>query len=304
MGYRIRFLYRTLAVKRFAALTLLLALHGAAQQPRGLIRPDAAQVARYRDPRQKVGVALLVGIKNYKRDRGLPPLDYPRHDVEALAKVLEDQRYLVRVLDEVESSREDIRTQIQEMGDLLDAGMSTFIFYFSGHGYLHDGRNMLALWDTNWARDPATGFPIDEVDRLMKASNARHRVLWIDACRESFETRTATPFRNFQAFRTSEGTKVLLAAKLDRRSYETEKLKHGVFTHFLMEGLKGAAATAGDDFITFHDLSLYVTNAVREYASTALKRTQVPHEAGESQGEFLIANAQRSHRHSASRTSV
>ena len=88
-------------------------------------------------------------------------------------------------------------------------------------------------------------------------------------------------------FAISQGTRVLYAAESNRQSYEADELEHGVFTYFLVKGLRGDAS-ATDGFITFDDLARYVTRSVQEWGITK-GRTQLPHSSGEHSGDFLIA---------------
>jgi WD40 repeat protein len=71
-------------------------------------------------------------------------------------------------------------------------------------------------------------------------------------------------------------------------SYEDENLQHGVFTYFLMEGLKGKAANSSDGYITFDDLDAYVIREMRSYGIET-GRIQKPFELGEHNGDFFIA---------------
>lgn len=79
----------------------------------------------------------------------------------------------------------------------------------------------------------------------------------------------------------------MYATREGRLSFEDDTLQHGIFSHFLVKGLTGDAA-GQDGLVTFQDLAVYVTDAMRQYT---VKRgtVQIPFQAGESSGDFLIS---------------
>lgn len=277
-------------MKRVAAglFTFCMCAGLAGAQSKELSRVDEAELRVHQSARGKVGVAVVIGIKNYQRVNGFSQLQYSLRDADAVREALREQGYLVLTMPEQDATTESIRQLLAEAGDALDANMTKFLFYFSGHGYEHGGKNYVATWDTNWKLRPGSGLSLDEVEAIMKKTTARNRILLVDACRESVQGKAGLEdLPGYKRFLSSDGTKILLGAKLDRRSYEVEKLEHGIFTYFLLKGLRGEAADE-KGWITFHNLALYVTDAVRDYSLNELGRVQVPYEAGEARGEILV----------------
>jgi hypothetical protein len=131
---------------------------------------------------------------------------------------------------------------------------------------------------------------VDEVQSLMSASGARRKVIFIDACRNVPGTRDAEKARTMADFKAAEGMAILLATKPGAYSYEDPDLSHGVFTYFLLDGLRGKAA-GKDGFVTFHDLSDYVERSVSAYA---MKKDQAQRPLATLKdvgGDFLLATA-------------
>jgi hypothetical protein len=62
-----------------------------------------------------------------------------------------------------------------------------------------------------------------------------------------------------------------------------------LFSYYLVNGLRGEAAR-DDELISFRDLADYVTDGVQG-RSLQQGHVQVPYEAGESSGGFLVAKA-------------
>ena len=75
--------------------------------------------------------------------------------------------------------------------------------------------------------------------------------------------------------KSGKGTAFLLSSSANEESLEVSTLHHSVFTYFVIKGLKGAANTNDDDFITIQELSNYVKTNVTMYAKN-LGRVQTP----------------------------
>ena len=73
-----------------------------------------------------------------------------------------------------------------------------------------------------------------------------------------------------------EGVVVLAASRGDEISSDYERVKHGLFTYFLLKGLKGDADTSKDGIVDISELYLYVNDRVSETAVKELDREQHP----------------------------
>ena len=115
---------------------------------------------------------------------------------------------------------------------------------------------------------------LGEVYKALEESQAGTRLLLVDACRndplvggvqgggqgEAGERDAAADgARRRAAWRRCS------AARRGEKSYESEKLEHGVFFHFVIEGLKGEAANKKGE-VTLQRLAAYVTDEVPDAA--------------------------------------
>jgi len=233
-------------------------------------------------------VAVLVGIGAYPEGTGLSPLKYPAKDVSELAAELEKDGYAVRQLVDSQASRGVIVRTLNQLAAMLDPDQGTFVFYFSGHGFAQNGVNYLATFGATADDLPREGLSVTELEQLLKNSKARRQVMWIDACRSNSQAgaREASQ-RTFSRLNGAEGMRVLYATRAGGVSYEDDSLNHGVFTHYLLNGLRGEAAGV-DGLVTFQDLASYVSDSVLSF-SLKSGRLQRPFEAGEAAGDFLLA---------------
>ena len=64
---------------------------------------------------------------------------------------------------------------------------------------------------------------------------------------------------------SSGGTALLLSSKGEEYSLEDRGLRSGIFSHFLIRGLKGEANTNSDKIVTIRELFNFVHQRVRQY---------------------------------------
>jgi formylglycine-generating enzyme required for sulfatase activity len=116
------------------------------------------------------------------------------------------------------------------------------------------------------------------MDRLKEDSSSIQNLLLVDACRDNpsrggkgvdWSTVNGLPNKLSVLFSSSAGT----------QSYESERIGHGLFTHFVLNGLQGKAADA-DGEVTWLGLSSYVTKQVQKEAPTLVHREQRPNLLG------------------------
>jgi uncharacterized caspase-like protein len=168
-------------------------------------------------------------------------LRYPERDVELLDKELTAQHYQVIPLTDGNATKESILNAIASAADVIDPGHSSIVFFFSGHGYAQGSDNMLATSDASVNKLAQTGLPLRAVEQALIATKAQQRMLWIDACRNE-PGKGVGDGRSFTKFQAASGTRILFSTKFGRVSYEDDEFQQGVFSHFLVEGLRGAAA--------------------------------------------------------------
>lgn len=265
-------------------LLLLLAGLLAAQSRDLRVKPvsEADRVAFERSRK----IALVVGVGEYPTYGGIGRLAYPTADATAIGDQLQAQGYTVIRLLDSQAVRAAIRGALRNIREVLDQQDGTLVFFFAGHGWAPaDKRNFLATFDADASDLGNSGMALDEVLQLMQATGARRRVAWIDACRNE-PGRSVTSSRVMAALDKAEGTRVLLSTRAGKLSYEDKDLKQGVFSYFLARALKGEAAR-GDGLMTFRDVADYVIENVQQYGLTR-GDLQIPYEAGEASGDFLI----------------
>ena len=252
------------------------------------LRIEPIDAAARRSFEKQVKVALVVGISVYPQGSGLSSLKYAARDADVLGAALKSQGYLVRKLVDSDATRAVIRRTLRELSDVVSPDEGTFLFFFGGHGYTYKGTNYLATFGSTAADLDGEGLAVADVETLLRASKAKRKLLFVDACRSAPEQGArASGQRTFDKLQASEGIRVLFSTKEGRVSFEDDALRQGVFTYFLVKGLEGEAAGT-DGLVTFRDLADYLTDRMRAY-TVERGQVQIPFEAGESSGDFLLS---------------
>ena len=81
-----------------------------------------------------------------------------------------------------------------------------------------------------------------------------------------------------------KGRIIITASSANEVSTESEELRHGYFTYYLLKGLKGEADVDGDRFIDVNEISSYLNREVPR----ATGQKQHPVKKGEAEGQVVI----------------
>ncbi len=234
-------------------------------------------------------IAIVIGVSDYQhlepssgRIGDLIDLRYADDDARAFARFLkEDPRagggWQVHEFIEGDAKIGPIFTKIGQV--LGNAARNDLIYiFFSGHGVSDEfdpSQVFLMTADTDPSR-PFTGLPYGQLRARIANSSARHIVMFIDACRSGIVgfgkgENTAPAFNQDQLgdriAEFSEQKIIFSSGRSVQASWEDEALGHGVFTHYLLRGLTGEAATrASPGFIDIGELESYVTQQVGDHS--------------------------------------
>lgn len=226
--------------------------------------------------------ALLIGVEDY-RDKMISRLNYARSDAIALAERLENRCGFdhVRVL--VEEDGEDEPTLVNIVTALRDTAVELspddlFLFFFAGHGLERDGKGYLLARDSLQVFPEHGSLSLELLRKSFGSLEASQRIMLFDACRNSPDAVRADDANCMSdeisrdivaAVRTYKGkgaTTVLLSAcKSGQRAYEWPRKGHGVFTHYLLNGLDGEAWDSGT--LDFDKLALYTADHVSRWTA-------------------------------------
>lgn len=272
------------------------------------------------DPRHATG--LFVGVGEFDKRSYLARLRFAPDDALALAhlfvlelKLIAADRACVALGGHPASSRARERLDaLQHAGVTVVPATRTELLYameelsqaeasseglnvvtFSTHGFDESGVAYLMPADGSRRFGPQTGLGIDAIQAAIASVPARQRLLIIDACRGSLEAHdrgAAAMTDHFrQALSPASGVALLASCSPGQLSWESPELEQGVFTHFLLEGMRGEASAGPDDgMIRLDNIISYTLQRTTDWVRRTIKAEQLPWFAGDdSARSFAVA---------------
>lgn len=221
--------------------------------------------------------ALIAGISAYPDD----PLAYCVDDALSMNTVLQMKEYGFRttVLTDTEVTTARLK---QEIETVLSEGDETVVIYFAGHGEATDYGAYLITMDA--LTRPDDGLDLNLLDRMITARSLPDAAIItiLDCCHSGgfrLGPAVSISLRStdlLHAVQVSSERRVLLAACKDNQfADEDDRLKHGVFTHYLLDGLMGEASGPTGD-VTVSALYDHVSEAfAKNHAQTPVYRGDV-----------------------------
>jgi hypothetical protein len=217
--------------------------------------------------------AVLAGVNHYEDAPHIPDLRVCAADVTAIHAALAPSYTAARLLTDDTAprlpTRANILSELSSVAQAAEAG-DLLLFYFSGHGVAFGGESYLLPRDAKLAALRHTTVAMRDVREIVEASPARAKVLVLDACHGGAAIGKAgpamTPEFIQRVFSEAEGMAVLASCQQGQQSWEWRREGRSVFTHFLLEALRGAADFDGKGFVTVSDASRYVVDRVKLWA--------------------------------------
>ena len=240
--------------------------------------------------------ALVVGIANYQDER-IPKLKYTHADAQAFYELLTDpqrsgfSKQNVRLLLDADATHTQIRKSVNQWLYNQVTPDSTVLIFFAGHGGQEQDKcesepGRQAYYFLPWDADPedlaSTSLSQPDFERLLRTLKAQRMVMFLDACHSTGVAKSGSRDLNIVAapqydrLAEGEGRVVIAAAKPEQRSWEDEKLQHGIFTFHLLEALRGKADTNGDGYVSIQEVATYLQREVPRTVKLLGKEPQDP----------------------------
>jgi hypothetical protein len=222
--------------------------------------------------------ALLIGVNKY--DCSLRDLPCAQNDVEELARTLTrlgyDARNLVMLTDRAGAADParlprlaNIRREVLALSTECRPRDSVLVA-LAGHGIQlgPDHEPYFFPSDAKLDQD-SSRLSIVELYETLAQCRAGSTLLLVDTCRVDAPSQPPDPGTAHRptlsdACRNADRIAVLFSSSSGQSTYENEELHHGVFFHFVIKGLGGAAAD-GDGRVTLRSLRNYLNRQVADY---------------------------------------
>jgi helicase len=180
------------------------------------------------------------------------------------------------------------------------------VIYFAGHGATErdaqspDGDGLekyLLPFDADLKDLYATALPIEELSRIFNRIRSERLIFIADAYYSGASGGRTIRIGGMRAsiseafidrIAGGKGRVIMTASGANEVSAEKDELQHGVFTYYLIEGLRGSADTDRDGVVTVDEAYNYVSKQVP--AATA--QEQHPVKKGTVEGRLVLSISQ------------
>lgn len=255
--------------------------------------------------------ALLVGINDYPGE--IQDLRFASNDARSIKDMLVSAAGFpadhIRLLTddgigEARATKQNVYAAIDQFlaPRLQKAGPGQQVIVFlAGHGIVQgigqDAKSYFLPVDVEAQTKESvvrTALDLEELGRKLSALNAAQYTVFVDACREDpfpgrglkGNTLTDVMARGLRITRLSATPQkpvdlptsvVFYSCRVGERAYENAELQHGIFTYYILRGIRELAASPNGG-VEAGLLAGYLTTNVRKWTAEASARAKVPFE--------------------------
>jgi len=230
--------------------------------------------------------AIVIGIENYRQ--GLPKADYAAADAKTISA------YLTKTMGYPEENVVTLLNDRALKSDLekyLDRWLSNHVeengrvfIYYSGHGSpnVMNGDAYLVPYDGDPTFIAETGYPLARLYASLGKLKAKEITVVLDSCfsgagGRSVLAKGAKPLVVMtQKPIIPKNASVMTASAADQVSSAYEAQGHGLFTYFLLKGIKEGDVVKPDGSIKMDELFGYVKPRVERLARQQFNNEQTP----------------------------
>ena len=231
--------------------------------------------------------AVVIGIENYRQK--LPNADFATADArimtEYLTKVMGYQEKNVITLTNENATKGDFEKYFEKwLSNNVEKGSIVFVYY-SGHGApnAQTGDAYLVPYNGDPSFIAETGYSLKRMYEALSKLQAKEIIVALDSCfsgagGRSVLAKGARPLvMNLQSnIALSRNITVLSASSGEQISSTYDEKGHGLFTYFLLKGIKNEDVIKADGSIKMDDLFGYIKPQVERIARKQFNNEQTP----------------------------
>jgi uncharacterized protein YgiM (DUF1202 family) len=230
--------------------------------------------------------ALVIGVSDYSSQMnqyGASDLRYCNEDAKEIYQFLKSSNggnipdNQIRLLRDGEATKQNIIDNAKMLYSQANSD-DLIILYFSGHG----GPNILVAHDIPLKHS--------DIKEIVEQSKASKKICIADACYSGTWSKSASAQMVQKSLTQSQlerlyydalsssgnGLALFMSSQRNETSIEAPNLQQGLFTYYIIEGLKGKADSDGNKIITVEELYQYVKVKVSTRALSEFSHSQNP----------------------------
>lgn len=217
------------------------------------------------DPDVKIWAAV-VGVASYNH---MPTLKYTDDDAYRMYAFLKSPEggalpdNQIRLMIDEDATRRNIIESMQTLFMQADEN-DVVMLYLSGHGL----KGSFLPYDFDGYHNRLR---YEDVQTILSNSPAKQKICLADACyagtlgERGINLQQALNQFYERIDQSQSGTAFLMSSSSEEVSLEDQGLRQGIFSHYLIEGLKGGADQNQDRVVQLGELFDFVTNQVKSY---------------------------------------
>jgi hypothetical protein len=231
--------------------------------------------------------AVVIGIEGYRQQ--LPKADFAARDAQIMTQYLTralgyPEENVVTLLNERATNVDLVKYFERWLFNNVEPGGTVFV-YFSGHGAPDPktGSAYLVPYDGDPTFIAETGYSLSRMYNALGKLPAKEIIVALDSCfsgagGRSVLAKGARPLvMNLQTdIALSKNMTVLSASSGDQISSTYDEKGHGLFTYFLLKGIKNEDVVNPDGSIKMDDLYGYLKPQVERIARKQYNNEQTP----------------------------
>ena len=251
------------------------------------VKSDVDDLPAIKTRPNKNSYAIVIGIEQYRQK--LPKADFAVSDAklvsEYLTKVMGVPEENIVTLTNEHASKSDFEKYFEKWLSNNAEKDSTIFIYYSGHGAPNTktGDAYLVPYDGDPSFIEQTGYPLRKLYESLNKLQAKEIIVALDSCfsgagGRSVIAKGARPLvTNLQSNMVlSKNMIVLSASSGDQTSSTYDEKGHGLFTYFMLKGIKNEDVIRSDGSIAIIDLFSYLKPEVERIARKQYNNEQTP----------------------------
>lgn len=251
-----------------------------------IVKSDVDELPAIKAKPNKNSYAIVIGIENYRQK--LPKADYAASDAKIMTEYLTKamgypEENVVTLLND-RALKSDMEKYFEKWLPNNVEKDSTVFIYYSGHGAPNTktGDAYLVPYDGDPSFIEQTGYPLKKLYESLNKVQAKEIIVALDSCfsgagGKSVIAKGARPLvMQMEAFQIPQKIAVLSAASGDQISSTYEEKGHGLFTYFMLKGIRGEGDINGDGKIEIGELFEYIKPHVERTARKVYNNEQSP----------------------------
>jgi hypothetical protein len=230
--------------------------------------------------------AIVIGIEHYRQQ--LPKANFAAHDAQTMTEYLTrvmgyPDENIVTLLNE-HAAKSDLEKYFEKWLPNNVKPASTVFVYYSGHGApnMASGDTYLVPYDGDPSFINETGYSLQRMYAALGKLSAKNVIVAIDSCFSGAGGRSviaggARPLvMNLKFAAVPKNILVLSASSNEQISMSYDENNHGLFTYFLLKGIKNHDVVQQDGSLDITALFEYVKPQVQTISRRKYNNEQTP----------------------------